>query len=248
MIEAPAYNRMKAATDAWIARLNDYPGWREWNREKISRTLWFDDEFKSVAPREDFIFSPEIDLQHAVVIQYLGLRLTVDSLRSTQYYFRRYPFRGLPVWKDEHLNNICEMYFSRFYEYRERAKKLLGAVNATNPTSKVHVGSFIKRFDKLFEAEIRERHSIHHHERFDDVAIHRVRLTQLMIDGDEVQRRIWGREHRNAYRKESSEWARRAATAADGLDKVTGVIAEGILQRCDFLKLDDEKVQSKWRA
>ena len=246
MTETPADKRMKAATDAWISRLKDYPGWREWTRGKISRTLRSDDEMQPVVPREDFAFSPEMDAQHAVVIQYLGLSATVDSLRSTEYYFRRYPFRGLPVPKHEHLNNICEMYFSRFYEYRSRAKNLLNAVNAANPNSEVNVGHFIKQFDKLFDAELRERNGINHRERFDDIAIHRVWLTQfLMISGEDRQRLIWGSKHRAEYRKASSEWARRAVNSAKSLDKITDAIADAILQRCDFLKLEDKKQQGE---
>jgi hypothetical protein len=35
----------------------------------------------------------------------------------------------------------------------------------------LEVGKFIKNFDRVFDRELRARHSIHHHKRFEDVAI-----------------------------------------------------------------------------
>jgi len=74
---------MSLAIRHWMTGLEDYPGWREWQRSKIERVLYFDDELTSRGVAEDeFIFSPEMEAQHAVVTLYLSLQDTVHALRD----------------------------------------------------------------------------------------------------------------------------------------------------------------------
>lgn len=237
MTEKTAHDRLMDAISLWMGALDSYPGWREWNRRKIGKTIGFGEaEFGEPEPGPalgDFVFSDEVEAQHAVILGYLGLASTVHSLKDLEFYFRRYPFRGLPVSKHEHLSNVCEMYFSRFYEFRERAKNLLNAVNKVPGNGKINVGYFLKHFDKVYDSEIRERNSVHHRARFDDIQINKVWLTQVMHDADES--RGWGREHRLTYRAASREWAARVRRRSASLEQTVEEIAAGILRCSEFL-------------
>ena len=51
------------------------------------------------------------------------------NLRQCEFYFRRYPFRGMPVSKADHIRNICEMYFAQFYVMRSRIKTCLNLMS-----------------------------------------------------------------------------------------------------------------------
>lgn len=236
MTEPAAHDRLMKGISKWMSDLDNYPGWREWSRKKLGKTINFGEpNFGSSEPElGDFVFSDEIDQQHAVVYGYLGLASTVQSLGDLEFYFRRYPFRNLPVSKHAHLSNVCEMYFSRFYEFRERAKNLLNAVNKISVERKIDVGRFMKAFDKFYDSEIRERHRVHHVARFDDIQINKVWLTQLMAQSDQKSRG-WESQHRSTYRAASREWAERVKRRSATLEQTQEAIANGILECCSFL-------------
>jgi hypothetical protein len=236
MSEETPRERLLVAAGRWIKGLQDYPGWREWQRKKFHKVLWEDWE-----PRQshidqigDFEFDAATDAEHAVVHGFYCLISTVNSFKDLEYYFRRCPFRGLPVSRHEHLANVCEMYFSRFYEFRARAKNLLNAANATAPRRSIEVGQFIKLYDRMFDVELRERNSVHHRLRFSDLDIDRMML-------EEWNARVTGRDdhlrryHADAYRRVASKWASRVRDRAKLLDEIVDRIADGILQTCAFL-------------
>ncbi|WP_158815716.1 hypothetical protein [Methylocapsa sp. S129] len=126
------------------------------------------------------------------------------------------------------------MYFSRFYEFRERARNLLNAVNKTASDRKIDVGRFMKSFDKTYGSEIRERNGVHHRARFDDIQIKKVYLTQMMAEGD-PKSRGWKSQHRSTYRAASREWAERVKRRAAVMEQTKEAIAGGILDCCPFL-------------
>lgn len=229
-------DRMSNAIRVWMGNLENEPGWKEWRRNRFARTLYFDDPFPlEVQTVENvFVFSDAIEKQHAVVIQYLGLQQTIYSLKECEYYFRRFPFRGLPVTRYGHLTNICEMYFSRFYEFKERMKKYFEAVKAAAPNHGLEIGKFIRLFEKVFDQELRARNSVHHDSRFEDIAIDRVFLTESISLND--QDRGWKREHMVAYRKVVGEWAQRVRVRGSRMDEFLEAIAKATLSTCAFLK------------
>jgi hypothetical protein len=220
-------NRVSEGIRAWMMRLNDEPGWREWSRSRTGRVMYFDDPLEDVEdlPRE-YVFRPPLDKQHTVIIQYLGLQQSANVLRQCEYYFRRYPFRGLLVTRHEHLTNICEMYFSRIFELKERIKKYLNALATIPAPDCMDIGKFIKQFEKEFDQEIRARNSVHHHERFEDVTLARLFLTETIIKGAEL----------NEYRRLSREWVHRVRRRSAKADQFLEAVAEVTLLRCDFLK------------
>ena len=232
-VELTNCRKMSNAVGVWIKGLESYPGWREWKQESIKRTL-LDEDIplpESGNFEEEFVFSDDVERQHAVVFQYLGLEQTINSLKDCEFYFRRYPFRGLPISRSGHFTNICEMYFGRFYELKERFKKYFKAITAVAPHHALEIGLFIKTFDKVFDVELRERNSIHHHARFEDSSIDRVFLTGSITD------KGWEREHNNAYRKLAREWVERVRQRGVVLDRFLDETAKATLETCSFLKL-----------
>jgi len=226
---------MSNAIREWNTKLNDYPGWKEWRRKRIGHTLYFDDQFPSAFEQieGDFRFSDKLEKQHAIVIQYLELVQAVYSLKECEYYFRRYPFRGLPVTRYNHITNICEMFFGRFYEIKERLKKYFKAMSVVVPNHRLDLGGFIRNFEKEFEQELRARNVVHHHRRFEDLAIDRVFLTESLSATDAYKG--WKREHLTVYRKLSKEWAQRVRRRSAKMDEFLEAVAVATLANCSFL-------------
>lgn len=230
--------RMANAIGAWMTKLDEYPGWKEWRLKRIGHVLYFDDPYVS-ADRElepEFQFSDAVDRQHAIVMQYLQLVQAVHNLKECEFYFRRYPFRGLPVTRYSHITNVCEMYFGRFYEIKERLKKFFDALSKAKLGHGLlghglNVGRFIKNFEREFDQELRARNSVDHHKRFEDVALDRVMMKELASGGDND----WEREHLKEYRNLSKQWAQRVKRRGEIMDAYLEEVATATLNSCSFL-------------
>lgn len=234
-----AQQEILEAIGEWIRKLEDYPGWQEWKRSQIGYTLNFDDEFMpSEMVLEEFKFSPEIEREHAVVSSYMELLTTTNALRDVEWYFRRYPFSQAPISRESHLRYCCEMYFGRFYQFRERLKRLSNAVSHAAPSHKLDFGKFIKSFDQEFDQEIRARHGVHHHEAFDDVAISRVALLELTDQSD--SRGLRRSAYQAYYRKTAKEWAERTKRRSGKLDQFVEAVATALLKECPFLIVEEK--------
>ena len=211
--EKPTHHRdrMQVSTRSFMLKLEEYPGWRDWNRGKFGRTLHFDDEFwRDNKGPDEFRFDPETEKQHAVVMRYFVLLQTSHELRDLEFYFRRFPYKGTPITRYAHLSNICELYFGRFYQYKERLKELFDAVKVAVPNHRLDVGKLIRLFDKEFDAEMRERHSVHHHERFEDIEISRLFIVEnVILANQDLAKGGWDKEHKRYYSQAASKWARR---------------------------------------
>lgn len=226
--------KISHAIGDWMKKIQVYPGWQEWKRSHIGYTLNFDDELMPPDKYvEEFKFAPEIELQHAVVTSYLELLSIANALSDVEWYFRRYPFSRAPVTRESHLIYSCEMYFARFYQFRERLKVLSKSVASAVPDHGLDFGKFIKRFDKEFDREIRARHGVNHREGFDDVAISRIALLELTDSDDARESRK--REYQSHYRKTANEWALRTKNRSKTLDQFVEAVADGLLRVCPFL-------------
>lgn len=225
---------MSKAISRWLITLEQYPGWKEYRRKRASHTLYYDDHFCSTEHPGDFTFPKEIEIQHDVIMTYLEVCQTLDVLKQTEYYFRNYPFRNNEVSKCNHLTNICEMYFNRFYEMKERLKNYFKALKIAAPQFEIEVGSTIKQFERAFDSEIRARNEIHHHRRFEDLALNRIFLTEFIAAsrGDTG----WPQEHKACYRRLSKEWAARVRQSGTRLDVFMEEVARATLATCPFLK------------
>lgn len=229
-----AKERISHAIVGWMHKIQEYPGWQEWKQSQVGYTLNFDDEFMPADKfSEEFKFSPEIERERAVATSYLELLSTANALHDVEWYFRRYPFSRAPVSRESHLRYCCEMYFGRFYQFRERLKKLSKAVEGAAPDHGLDFGKFIKAFDKEFDQEIKARHSVHHHEAFDEVAISKIALLELTGFSDDSDLRK--RAFQSQYRKTAKDWASRARCRSKALDKYVEAVADGLLNACPFL-------------
>lgn len=229
-----AQERISNAIRDWMQKLQEYPGWGEWRRSQIRYMLNFDDEVRPPTQmREEFKFSPHLETEHAVVISYMELLSTANALRDVEWYFRRYPFSRAPVTRESHLRYCCEMYFSQFYQFRERLRVLSKAVKIAVPDHRLDFGKFIKAFDKEFARELRARNDVHHHEAFDDVAIARIALFELTDRG--YVRDPRKREYQYHYRKAANQWASRTRRRSKTLDQFVEAVADALLKTCPFL-------------
>lgn len=241
-------DQLLKAISAWIKGLDRQPGWREWKRAHLRHTLYFDDPIYSSlkAPAQEFRFPDEIEKQHAVVLAYLALAESVSLIKECEFYFRRFPFRGLPVSRHSHFSNACEMFFNRFYELRERIKgyfKCMKEVEQLDPTA---VGQFIKIFDREFDRELRARHGVHHGARFVDVAIDRLMVVGLSAGA------FSKKEEAAHYRKLSREWAERVRRRGAKTDEFLESLAKFTLAVCKFLPEGDQPEikdrRKRWRT
>jgi hypothetical protein len=230
---------MQRAIGLWILGLNKVAGWQEWRLASMGRQLYYDDDLPAVLPDaipDEFIFPPEIERQHAVVMGFLNMRQTVNALKEVEYYFRRFPFRGLPVSRDGHFTNVCEMYFARFYEFEERMKGYFDALKHVVAIEGRAVGGLIKQYSKEFDSELRARHDVHHRERFSDLVSHNLFVTLIASDSDHpVVRKNFERRHRSAYRKATREWVIRVRERSARMEAYVNGIAEATLNICPFL-------------
>lgn len=60
--------QMLSAVSRWLEWLEEYPGWKEWNRRKLRLTLHQEDwDERAKDAIEEFVFSAEVEKQHQVV-------------------------------------------------------------------------------------------------------------------------------------------------------------------------------------
>jgi hypothetical protein len=241
MTEKSARTKIMGEMRPWMEKVRNFPGFSEWKRRSIGATLNYGDPFFDKLyedeERRDFVFPPDMEKQHNAVMAYLSLETTQRALADTQYYFRRYPFSNLPISHDQHLRYTCEMYFSRIYEFSERLKRCLNVLNEVI-AQRVDVGVLIKLYAKDFRAELKERNFIHHHSHFDDIAIDKIGLLNLIASEDKEKGvdRGWRSEQEAAYRAACKEWSERARRRSDRVGAYLEAVAQIMLDRCHFLK------------
>ena len=224
-LEDTFHNRMSAAIRAWMAFvLEKYPGWREMKRQEIGYVFEMRTEESDV--EVDFVLPEDIEGQRLLVLGYVRLLVTVELLGECQYYLRRFPFRGLPVTRSRHVTNVCEMYFSRCYQFKELFKNYLGCLKAQVPN--VDIGRTLKQFDKAFGRELKTRNQIHHHGGFSDISIDRLFLQETAWRGDSP-----GRDYE--YRRAARFWIEEIRLTVGRFEEVLENVAKATLENCPFL-------------
>ena len=212
------------------------PEFHAFKRKQIGLTLR-DDLTEGL---EDFILSPELAKEHSVITAFHGMCRAQKTLSQCEYYFRRFPFRGLAISRDEHLQNVCEFYFSLFYIMRGRIKITLNNLKVACPTNTLNVKGFLRHFDREFDYELRARNQVHHHESFEDRGINRISITSMLSGSEELQSSIWRWQHRTAYQKFSKEWSLRARHRALRMQGFVEAVALGIMRGAVFLRFDGD--------
>ena len=218
----------------WIAANLDTPDFHQFKQKQIGLTL-SDDLTEGL---EDFVLPSELSKEHSVITAFQGMCRAQRTLSQCEYYFRRFPFRGLAISSDEHLQNVCEFYFSIFYIMRGRIKITLNNLKVACPDSNLSVKGFLRHFDGEFDYELRARNRVHHHDSFEDRGIDRISITGLLSGSEEFPSNIWRWHHRTAYRKFSKEWSLRARHRALRMQLFVEAVAGGILSEAAFLRFD----------
>jgi len=236
--EFPHMHQLFEAIAKWIGENLSTPAFQEFTLKKIGMILG--DEDTKVLP--DFVLPHEIAREHAFVMAYLQLFIAQKTLSQCEYYFRRFPFYGLPVSRDEHLQNVCELYFSMFYIIKERIKDTLNRLKELCPDSRTQIthmiGEYVRLFEKTFANELHQRGRIHHNEGYGDMGLTRIFLTEVLSDSgkDELLRNAFKSRHASAYKKASKEWTLRARDRARVMRGFLDIVAGWILTNVAFLK------------
>lgn len=230
-IAAAAKEALWPRVSAWLMRLLDYPGFREWKDEVARRHMVFAVLPEApVEPFTDFSFDAETLRQHEMVAGYVRLTRAAIDCRSTEHYFRRYPFRGLPIGRDEHLRTCAELYYSRVYQFRERLFRLLTRIDRMTGKD-LDLKALKAAFDEGLRSELEARHRINHEEAYSDFELDALGQTDLLATvGNE-----WPRMSDAGYHRIARQWRRRVGASADKLDFWVGVTAVLMLTRCRFL-------------
>ncbi|WP_165190402.1 hypothetical protein [Caulobacter soli] len=229
----PKTEAMLSAINLWTRPLVDHPAFRQLIRSKIGSARDWEDDWRATGERigEVMIREP-LASQHDAVIQFYNLWSTAERLKTTEFYFRRYPFRGLPVNPHEHLENVCGMYFGHFYIFQERLKVFFAALAKACPEADIDAGGVIKLYKGRFKPELTERNGGTHIAPFDDLTISAVMLRDLADLKDPTGARM---ATRYAYRKAAREWAGHARRGGERVAVFLEGVAGGVLPVAKFL-------------
>lgn len=217
---------------AWLMHLLKYPGFRDWKDEVARRHMVFALLPQApVEPFHDFQFDPATLREHEIVAGYVRLIGAANDCRTSQHYFRRYPFRGLPVGRNDHLRTCCELYYSRVYQFRERLFRLLVRIERRTEPKGLDVRALKKHFDAQLRDELDARHRIHHEAAYSDFELDALGQTDLLT----TVKAGWPRMSDAGYHRIARQWRRRVEVTADKLDFWVGVAAVLMLNQCRFL-------------
>ena len=214
-------NRMSIATREWTREFHERnPIWKEYIREKLSNILLETTDFEKKGT-----LSQETENQRALVVGYITLSVMIEDIQKCEYYLRRFPFRGLPVDRSSHVTNICEMYFNKCYQFKDRFKKYLNTLKAQVPG--LEVGPVIKKYNQIFKQELKTRNTIHHKERFSDLTIEKIFLNERIL----TDQAIGDYEYRRATRF----WILEIQSTVLILNQIVEAVAEITIKRVSFL-------------
>jgi hypothetical protein len=199
--------------------------------DEWERSLGVADEYL-----EPFQFTEEVEKQHDLITSFFDLKQSQLMTSQCEYYFRRFPFSGLPVSRGDHIRNMCEFYFGCFYITRSQLKVVLNKLNICCPDTTINIGKMLDQFDKEFDQELRWRNRVHHKQPFDDIGLERIFVAALLIEGDMPNPKRWKRQHLAEYRKFAREWSRRAHKRSNDLNVFVEATALAILSAAPFLQ------------
>jgi hypothetical protein len=181
------------------------------------------------------VITPPEKQQMGVLHGYVNLASLRFTIRNCEYYFKRYPFAGLPLNRADHLRNICEMFFDRIVQFRDRLKATLNAIRADAPHQDIPVGKLLKSFDRMFDSVIRLRNQVHHSNRYDDHLIEQLNLISLLRRGENFPIPLPDEEM--LFRRAAKVSSKRVQDHAAAIDGWCDTVAGLILDHCAFAKV-----------
>jgi hypothetical protein len=218
----------------WMDVLRDDPSWQEFNRQKFAYTLAYD-EFspEERGGAQEFVFGEKMAKEHAFILCYIELIGCFNALTQCEYYFRRYPFKGLPVSHADYLTRNCEVFFNKLYEFRERLKNLGAALKEVSPAKYMDTGKLIRQYDNTFREELKERNLLNHHTRFSDVVLTKFAIIAL-LEEDQIPR-PFADSARVEYRRVCAQWIKRIRSKRAAVKLYLVNITEFLDETCGFL-------------
>lgn len=129
-MDFPYTRQLHRSIAKWIDLNLNAPEFEKFKRKQFKYTLLG----PGMDGLDDFVFPPKTANEYAVIAGFLGMCRAQRALAQCEHYFRRYPFRGVSVSRDEHLQNVCEFYFSIFYMMKCRIKTTINNKNWRTPT------------------------------------------------------------------------------------------------------------------
>ena len=178
-------------------------------------------------PEPPETLSAEEQARYRLIEPYLALAQMPAVVGQCEFYFRRYPFSGLSVSRSDHLRNVCEMYFDRVIQFRDRLKRMLTVCRDDSLIQTAEVGRLLKIFDRAFAFEHRSRNQTHHAARFDYTGLSRLGLAEMLGKSlpEDVSKLL---SPRSLYRKEANDWVVRVRSRTEALETIVERVA-GIL-------------------
>lgn len=240
-LASEARKAMWQRTAAWLKALLEYPGFRDWKMENLRHRMTYVilPQVKP-DPLGDFEFDATTLREHELVAGYVALLSAAADCRATQYYFRRYPFRGLTVTREHHLRTCCELYFSRVYQFSKRLESLIKRVERRTRSKDIRSNAMMKQFREKLDSELKIRHQIHHESAYSDFEIDSLGTSDLLKD---VEQGLFVMSTAN-YHRISRRWQTRVKQTSDNLDVWTGYMAILMLAKCRFLWAEEKSSAS----
>jgi hypothetical protein len=185
--------------------------------------------------------------EYNVMSSYIRLASMLISIRQCEYYFRRFPFTGLPISRSEYLRNCCEMVFDRIMQLRDNLKIVLNAIKTLEPDTKIPIGSIVKAFNRSFNQIQRLRNQTHHVERFNDDIISQLSMLEIFDVAHRLN--IGGKKNADStaiisetlnskklYRQACRKWVGYVHDYEKVAERYVELVAEIILVECVFIK------------
>lgn len=234
--EKENHEKLLKIAGAHIQHMLSGEGRRDRTGERMTRVLFNGVYQPDEAPVLGEDISPDDERSYAFIMSFLGLAQMANCVEQCQFYFRRFPFRGLGVSRSDHLRNCCEMYFDRIVQYRDRLKKSLNLCREEATIDSAEVTRLLKIFDRAFSWEHRQRNQTHHHDRFDYVELNQLGMVELIGKelSDEFQ---WMLNPKRLYRKAANQWVKRIKSRAENLHKLTEHVCGIMLESPSIARL-----------
>lgn len=227
---------------AWTKSYLAIPGFADWKNEKLKEQLLLNlVPGYEISDFEEFKLPDEIIAQQALVAGYYNIVSTQITLRQTEQYFRRYPFRKNEVSREDHLKTCCELLFSRLYHFRERFFKHLTLLNRkTEPKNSLDIQALRTSFEAHFKPFLDQRRIINHETGYSDVELGSIGLSDLLSDTSPDFTPLRASSHR--YKAVVASWVDKTRSLADELDLYVGYAAIQMMMRCSFLSATMDQV------
>jgi hypothetical protein len=228
------------AISGWLNRYVEIPGFKAWKNRSINATIMNGFELTTCSI-DPFPHSEAVLSEHAVITAYLNLVTALQDIAEMEYYFRRYPFNGLPVSKGNHLRHTCEAFFSKLYIFEERMTLTLNEIDRVITPKKIDIGSVRKAFQKTFKTDLRERHNTHHHFHYRDIEVDQISMIDTLSIAPSVDAAAMARLEQFAYRRATRNWVLRVKSRTKAASHFVDAVGRAMLTHCDFLDQSDKE-------